>query len=77
MGDLQRSMLQTSSLPRKAFREASLQRSLWAFEQLQVKPMQRPQLALEQQDSSSGEACESRPQLLVDRFTCKYVLQGG
>lgn len=37
MGDLQRRTLQTPSLPRKAFREASPQGSLWALEQLRTE----------------------------------------
>lgn len=71
MGDLQRGTLQTLSLPRKAFREAS---GHWSS----PEPNQRPCLGLEQHHSSAApEAQESRPQLLLDRFTCKYILQRG
>lgn len=76
MGDLQRRMLQTLSLPRKACREASPQGSLWALEQPRTESKSKSGSGAARQLSST-EAQESRPQLLIGRFTCKYLLQRG
>lgn len=70
MGDLQRGTLQS---PQKAFREVSLQGTGAA--QNRIKDHS---LVLEQHNSSAApQAQESRPELLIDRFTCKYLWQRG